>query len=109
VQTDGNSIDRADPVYSYAKFFAEDLGPDCDKVSWRVWIHVGGILARVLFTSLIMIQRAYDMFGAPPYLTFFVRRRMNSLVDKVNAIIVFEILSPVFRILANILPGRSST
>ncbi|KAF2429956.1 hypothetical protein EJ08DRAFT_589813 [Tothia fuscella] len=44
----------------YAKFFAEDMSPECDRVSWSTWIYVHQFLTRVH------------------------RERMNRMVDNIN-------------------------
>ncbi|KAF6833212.1 hypothetical protein CPLU01_05731 [Colletotrichum plurivorum] len=52
----------------YAKFFAEDLSPSCEDVTWSTWIN-----------------ELYNKFALDKaYLTINRRRRMNELVDKVN-------------------------
>ncbi|KAB5550778.1 SGNH hydrolase-type esterase domain-containing protein, partial [Coniochaeta sp. 2T2.1] len=52
----------------YGKFFAEDLSPDCNHVTWSTWIY-----------------KAANVFQDAQYLTQDNRRRMNGLVDSVNA------------------------
>ncbi|KAL6229677.1 SGNH hydrolase-type esterase domain-containing protein [Aspergillus navahoensis] len=52
----------------YAKFFDEELSPECDNVSWSTWIY-----------------KAWNMFQPEAKLTKDHRKRMNDLVDAVNA------------------------
>ncbi|KAL6864240.1 SGNH hydrolase-type esterase domain-containing protein [Trichoderma novae-zelandiae] len=52
----------------YAKFFAEDMSPACDKVTWTTWIY-----------------KAVNVFQKEQYLTTAHRKRMNALVDAMNA------------------------
>ncbi|KAK3312152.1 SGNH hydrolase-type esterase domain-containing protein [Apodospora peruviana] len=52
----------------YAKFFAEDLSPDCDKVSWATFLH-----------------KAVNNFQPEAKLTKDHRERMNNLVDNMNS------------------------
>ncbi|OAR01499.1 hypothetical protein LLEC1_05006 [Akanthomyces lecanii] len=52
----------------YAKFFADDMSPDCDKVSWATWYY-----------------KLYTLFHGYQYLTSSNRRAMNSLVDAMNS------------------------
>ncbi|KAL9572343.1 hypothetical protein ACKAV7_003544 [Fusarium commune] len=54
-------------VTGYAKFFAEDLSPDCDKVTWTTWIY-----------------KAVNFAQPPEYLTSVHRLEFNSLVDEIN-------------------------
>ncbi|KAL2859377.1 SGNH hydrolase-type esterase domain-containing protein [Aspergillus pseudodeflectus] len=52
----------------YAKFFDEELSPECDNVSWAVWYF-----------------RLYNGWQDKAMLTRDHRKRMNDLVDAVNA------------------------
>ena len=66
------------------------MSPDCDKVSWGMWIHVGHIRSSTLLQLTVMKK----LYGVPnllqpfEYLTVSRRKTMNGLVDKVNAKIV---------------------
>ncbi|KAL6885245.1 carbohydrate esterase family 3 protein [Trichoderma longibrachiatum] len=51
----------------YARFFAEGMSPDCDRVSWSTWIY-----------------KTYNVFQKEQYLTAVHRERMNALVDAMN-------------------------
>ncbi|KAH7128006.1 SGNH hydrolase-type esterase domain-containing protein [Dactylonectria estremocensis] len=62
----------------YGKFFGEDLSPECDSVSWSTWIY-----------------KAWNMFQPQAMLTADNRRRMNELVDAVNAKLVITILQHI--------------
>ncbi|OQD78925.1 hypothetical protein PENANT_c071G04858 [Penicillium antarcticum] len=52
----------------YAKFFAEDLSSECDKVTWSMWHH-----------------KASNKFQDNERLTKAHRKEMNDLVDAVNS------------------------
>ncbi|KAF5660854.1 integrin alpha n-terminal [Fusarium heterosporum] len=55
-------------VTGYAKFFAEDMTSECDKVTWTTWIY-----------------KLANMGQPAEYLTVARRFALNSLVDRVNA------------------------
>ncbi|KAF5635566.1 integrin alpha n-terminal [Fusarium sp. NRRL 25303] len=54
-------------VTGYAKFFAEDLSADCDKVTWTTWIY-----------------KLANLEMPPEYLTRLRRFDFNKLVDEIN-------------------------
>jgi hypothetical protein len=41
-----------DSVYSYAKFWAEDLSAACDSVTWATWIYVSSVTTAYYVQSI---------------------------------------------------------